>query len=199
MISYIMRTLSVAFSIFIVMDSFGNLPIFISLLKNLPEHKQKYIVFRELIIALIIIVLFYFIGGAILDFLKISEFSIQIAGGIILFLLSLNMLFPGSKEEKFPKSMEPFIVPLAIPLLAGPAVLTTVMLYANQQNISIMIPAIIIAWFFSLIVLISSSFIAKTLKDKGILALERLMGFILIMIATQMFLNGIASFISLRF
>jgi MarC family membrane protein len=180
------------------MDALGNLPIFITQLKQVPIKKQKKVVLREHIIALIIIILFYFVGKGILDFLKISDYSLQIAGGIILFILSLNMLFP-KKEDKLIIENEPFIVPLAVPLIAGPAVLTTVILFSNSYSISIMLSSIIISWLLSLIILISSSFISKVLKHKGIVAIERLMGFILIMIATQMFLAGIAGFIKLKF
>jgi MarC family membrane protein len=194
---FIYQTLSVAFSIFIVMDALGNLPIFITQLKNVPIKNQKKVVIREHLIALVIIILFYFVGRGILDFLKISTYSLQIAGGIILFILSLTMLF-STKEETFSKSKEPFIVPLAVPLIAGPAVLTTIILFSNSYSMYIMLSSITVAWFLSLIILISSSFISKILKNKGILALERLMGFILIMIATQMFLAGIASFIKLK-
>jgi multiple antibiotic resistance protein len=179
------------------MDAIGNLPIFIIQLKRVPIKNQKKVVIREHIIALSIIILFYFIGKGILDFLKISTYSLQIAGGIILFILSLNMLFP-TKEETFITYKEPFIVPLAIPLIAGPAVLTTIILFSNTYSIYIMLSSITVAWFLSLIILMSSSFISKVLKNKGILALEKLMGFILIMIATQMFLGGIAEFIKIR-
>ena len=188
-----------AFTLFLLMDSPGNIPFFLSFLKEVPAKRQKWIILRELIIALFVIILFNFLGEALLTFLQIKTSTVQVAGGIILFILSLRMIFPAVKElgiEKTPFS-EPFIVPLAIPLVAGPAVLAAVILYSNQTPLKTMTLAIFLAWGFSLLVLLSSPFLKKLLGDKGIIALERLMGLILILIAVQMFLSGFSSCLSL--
>jgi multiple antibiotic resistance protein len=131
-------------------------------------------------------------------FLKIQQDTIQIAGGIILFLLCLKMIFPPPHDatESLPHTAaEPFIVPLAVPLVAGPGVLAAVMIYARQESSSwLMLGAILIAWCASLIILIGSSWLKNVLGWRGIVAMERLMGLILTLIAIEMFLNGVSAF-----
>ena len=188
-----MTILSLAFSLFILMDSVGNIPLYISFLKHLSPERQRIVIFRELLIALFIIILFAFLGEGLMNFLHIGSHTIQVAGGLILFLLSLKMIFPPYKDpnERMPHNTEPLLVPLAVPLVAGPAVLAAVMIYAKQEpNIWKMIFAIFIAWAASLIILLSSSFLKKILGWRGITAMERLMGLILTLIAVQMFLTG---------
>lgn len=190
---------SIAFSLFLLMDSVGNIPFYISFLKGIDPHRQKVIIIRELLIALFIICLFNFIGEQLMDFLKVREDTVQIGGGIILFLLCLKMIFPNSDESVngLPHRPEPFIVPLAVPLVAGPSVLAAVMIYAKQEeNDWIILGAILMAWAASLLVLLSSSYLHKVLGWRGILALERLMGLILTLIAIQMFLNGVSGFLA---
>lgn len=190
-----------SFSLFLVMDSVGCIPLYIAILKGLPEHRQYLIILREMFVALIIMILFNFAGEALLDALNISHESISVAGGMILFILGLKMVFPSSKrDDEILKIKEPFIVPLAVPLIAGPAVLATVMLYAHQEASELkMLGAIFFAWLASLIVLLPSPYLAKKLGEKGILAIQRLMGLILILLAVQMFLNGIHDFVVTTF
>ncbi len=200
MIANLRSMFSVALSIFIVMNAIGSASIFLFFLKGIPVKRQKQIVFRELLIALFIIILFYFIGNVLLNFLNITENIVQISGGVILFLLSLKMLFPPEKAHhvevvELQKIKEPLIVPLAIPLIAGPAVLATVMLYSQQQTMFVMLGAISIAWLVSLVILILSSIISEKLGENGITAVERLMGFIMVLIAMQMFLSGVKDFL----
>jgi multiple antibiotic resistance protein len=194
-----MHVLSIAFTLFLLMDPIGNIPFYISFLKGLDPKRQRVVICRELIIALFIIILFNFVGDGLMQFLHIDNDTIQMAGGVILFLLCLKMIFPPPHDpnENLPHDAEPFIVPLAVPLVAGPAVLAAVMIYAKQEASSlIMIGAILIAWFASLLILLASSFLKHILGWRGILALERLMGLVLILIAVQMFLTGLATFIS---
>ncbi|MDP1607970.1 MAG: YhgN family NAAT transporter [Chlamydiales bacterium] len=190
---------SIAFSLFLLMDSVGNIPFYISFLKGISPHRQRIIIIRELLIALGIIMVFNFIGERLMDFLKVREDTVQISGGIILFLLALKMVFPTRHDEslnELPHTSEPFIVPLAVPLVAGPSVLAAVMIYAKQEeNHLIMLSAIFLAWTASLLILLASSFLERILGWRGILALERLMGLILTLIAIQMFLNGVSGFI----
>ena len=134
-----------------------------------------------------------------MDFLNVDNDTIQIAGGIVLFLMCLKMIFPPAKpsNEGMPHDPEPFIVPLAVPLVAGPAVLAAAMIYAKQaSNIFVMGGAILISWFVSLLILFCSSYFKRLLGRRGILAMERLMGLVLILIAVQMFLSGLATFIT---
>lgn len=191
-----MKMLSIALSLFLLMDSLGNIPFFISFLKGIPAKRQRAIIFRELAFALIIIVLFNFVGEGLMLFLNIQNDTLQIAGGLILFILSLKMIFPQSDKprENLPEGAEPLIVPLAIPLIAGPAVLASVMIYAKQEDTITVIGAIFIAWLASLLVLLSSSWLKTFLGSKGLFALERLMGLVLILIAVQMFMSGLTDF-----
>ncbi len=188
--------ISIAFALFILMDPLGNAPLFLSILKDINPKKQRKIIFRELLLALFIIIICFFIGDYFLKFIKIQEHTLLISGGIILFLVALPMIFPNflsHKEKNTPLDTEPFIVPLAIPLIAGPAVLISVILY-SQQNINTwsILGAITLAWAATTTILLSSSWIQKILKEKGLLAMERLMGLLLILISVQMFLEGIS-------
>ncbi len=193
-----MTILAAAFSFFILMDPIGNVPLFISLLKGYRPERQRKIIIRELLIALGVIFTFYLLGNYLLNALKLSQYSVLISGGIILFLISLKMIFPTEHNHAsdLPKQREPFIVPLAIPLVAGPAILAAVMLYSHQNASSwdTMI-AITIAWAASLIILLASSFLQKILGKRGIFACERLMGLLLTLIAVQMFFEGLTLYI----
>jgi len=189
----------IAISLFLVMDSVGNIPLYMSILKDIPHKRQFIIILREMVIALFVIILFNFAGDGLLRLLHIHPQTVEIAGGLILFLLSLKMIFPSEQETEssYKKIKEPFIVPLAIPLVAGPAVLATVMLFSRKvDNSFIMISAIFLSWVASLLILLSSPFLSKILKEKGLMALERLMGFILVLLAVEMFVNGVLGFSS---
>ncbi|MBS0605179.1 MAG: YhgN family NAAT transporter [Verrucomicrobia bacterium] len=191
--------LSMAFALFLLMDPIGNVPIFVSVLKDIDPARQRKIIMRELIIALIIIILFNFIGDALLGFLNVTMPTILISGGIILFLIALKMIFPGRRDPdvELPQDKEPFIVPLATPLVAGPAVLAAVMLYSGQHenDTFITLGAIVIAWAASTLILLSSALWKKLLGWRGLVACERLMGLILTLIAVQMFLEGAEMFL----
>jgi multiple antibiotic resistance protein len=194
-----MTLFSIAFSLFLLMDPIGNIPLYLGILKGINPKRQRVIIVRELFIALGIIILFAFLGNGLMDFLKIGCGTIQVAGGIILFLLCLKMIFPPPHDvhEHPPhETMEPLIVPLAVPLVAGPGVLASVMIFARQETGSlVMVGAILIAWAASLLILLCSSFLRKILGVKGIIALERLMGLILTLIAVEMFLGGLSTFL----
>ena len=193
------QMLSMAFALFLLMDPIGNVPIFVSVLKDIDPSRQRKIIMRELIIALFIIIVFNFLGDVLLDFLNVQMPTILISGGIILFLIALKMIFPGRRDPDVDISpeKEPFIVPLATPLVAGPAVLAAVMLYSGQHKTDMVITvgAIAIAWAASTLILLSSSLWKKLLGWRGLVACERLMGLILTLIAVQMFLEGTQMFL----
>jgi multiple antibiotic resistance protein len=194
-----MSLFSIAFSLFLLMDPIGNIPLYISFLKKLEPRRQRVVIMREMVIALFIIILFNFLGDALMQFLHVEKDTIQIAGGIILFLICLKMIFPAehNPNEDLPHETEPFIVPLAVPLVAGPSVLAAVMIYTKQEmNQWVMMGAILLAWGASLVILMGSSLLKNVLGWRGILALERLMGLILTLIAVQMFLSGLHSFMN---
>ena len=136
-------------------------------------------------------------GDNFLRALDISHETIFLAGGIVLFVMSLKLLFPegGSLLESLSVDGDPLIFPLAIPLIAGPSVLAAVMIYSHQvENWKVLYLAIFLAWLVSLIILMSSTFLQKCFGERGIKAMERLMGLILMLIAINMFLEGVSLF-----
>ena len=182
--------LSLTLALFLLMDSIGNIPVFLSLLKAFPKEKQQRIIFRELCIALGLLLLFFFLGTEILSFLHIEPPTVFLGGGIILFLIALRMLFPSDPKEEIAIT-DPLIVPLAIPLVAGPASLAAVMIYAKKGlMMSVVVGAILFAWGLSTCLLVYASSLQKMLGERGMRALERIMGFLLILLAIQMFLDG---------
>ncbi len=185
--------ISTALSFFLLMDSVGNVPIYVAILKNVDTRRALWIVFREMCIALIIILLFAFFGNQLLSYLNISHETIYISGGIVLFMISIKMLFPEklSIADCLCVGGEPFIFPLALPLVSGPSILAAVMIYSKElESKWTLLSALFAAWLVTLLILLSSPFVKKWLGEKGLLALERLMGFLLILIAVNMVLNG---------
>jgi len=189
--------LSVAFPLFLIMDPVGNMPLFLALLKNKSSKQQRQIMMRELLIALVFIVGFYFVGHVILDYLKIEDSTIRIAGGIILFLLSMKMIFPQIEKNNAEMSdSDPYIVPIAIPLIAGPALIAAVSLYAHQiNNHIILLLAILLAWLANVVIYMFMPFLKAVLKERGLKACERLMGLLLMLMSIQMLLDGIRLYI----
>lgn len=187
---------SLSFSLFLLMDPIGNVPIFLSILKKIDPKRARIIILRELLIALGIIILFTFIGAPLLKIIGVAPYTVMIAGGIILFILSLNMIFPSTDSSlSFPVHKEPLIVPLAIPLVAGPAVLAAVILYSYEEKVLVTIFSIIVAWIASTIILLISASLRKFLGERGLLACERLMGLLVILIAVEMFLKGLTKYL----
>lgn len=195
--------LSVSTTLFLLMDPFGNLPIFTSILKSFSNRKQILIVIREMLIALIIMITFLFTGKYIFSFLGLRIESISISGSIILFLISISMMFPDlnnttcSNINKIYK--EPFILPLATPLVAGPSVLSNIIVLSEKYNYQLnrLLLSLIISWFFATLILISSNIFFRLIGNKGMEALEKFMGLVLIIISVQMFLDGMNNYILL--
>ncbi len=189
-----------ALALFLLMDAVGNIPFFISLLKGIPAHHQRKIILRELLIALGIMILFNYVGHVFLEMLEVTQYAVLISGGIILFLIALKMIFPSSNdlEPHSAAEKEPFIVPLAIPLVAGPAVLAAIMLYSREEPRLSCLIAIICAWVVTTLILLSSSFLNRVLGKRGIIACERLMGLVLTMVSVQMFLEGLTQYLTAR-
>ncbi len=191
-----MDLFSIATTIFLIMDPFGNFPVVNYLLKNYNEKKKLNILLRELLIAFVIIVLFIIFGKTIMTFLAIKEESISIAGGIILFLIALKMIFP-SNSPIFGENSELFIVPIAIPMIAGPSLLATLILFSTKYGIMKIFLASLIAWFFTSMVLVLLLKFKKFIPDKIFNAIEKLMGMILIILSIQMLLDGIKNYLHL--
>ena len=185
--------LTIAAAIFFVINATGQIPLFLAMLARFEQKRQLQIIFREMCVALAILLLFTFFGDNILRVLGITRSIIAIAGGVLLFLISLSMIFPksGSDQEKA-LTQEPMIIPLAIPVITGPGAITTVMLYAHETGSELLVAgAAIAAWIPSVIVLLLGSYIKKILGQKGLVAVERLGGMLVCLIGTQMLSNGI--------
>lgn len=191
-----MDILSATILLFLILDPLGNIPIFLSYLEK--SNKRYRTLARELIIALVILYLFLFFGQKILAALNLKQESVSISGAIILFIIAIRMIFPSSKQYGDEEiEGDPLVVPLAIPLVAGPSILATLILLVSQypdklMDLSI---ALFIAWFLSAIILFSAIAMQNYLGKRGMIAIERLMGMVLIAIAVQMFLDGIKTFL----
>lgn len=181
----------------LIMDPLGNLPIFMSILKNLEPKRRRIVLLREMTVALIIMLLFLFAGEKILTLLNLKTETVSISGGIILFLIAIKMIFPSHhhETEKPYVREEPFLVPLAIPLVAGPSLLATLIVLSHEylNKIIYLTGSLLIAWTCTVVILLLSNMFLRLFGAKGVDALERLMGLILIMLSTQMFLDGIKS------
>lgn len=187
---------TVTFALFLLMNPIGNVPIYLALLKEIAPKRQAQIILRELTMALAILLLFQFVGQGLLNLLGVKKDALLIAGGLILLIIAMRMIFPPERSSLkiTEKKEEPFLVPLAIPLVAGPAILSAIIVYSNEVPTLPLTFAILFAWALVTLILISAPVLLKILKERGILACERLMGLILILIASQMFLNGLRIF-----
>ena len=185
-----------------VIDPIGNIPFFLSALKDEEPGRQREIILRELVIALLILVVFLFAGRWVLNALQISEPALTVSGGVLLFLIALRMVFPASQSSfREEVSGEPFIVPLAIPYVAGPSALATELLLMSREpeRWPTWLLALLMAWLATSIIILSGSYLRRHLGEKGLLAMERLMGMVLVTVAIQMLLGGIrVSFTGLR-
>ena len=190
--------ISSVITIALVMDGFGNIPLFIAALKKVAPERRKIVLIRELVIALVIMVAFLFMGKWFLRAFGIQEYSLSIAGGIILFIISVKLVFGNEEEPKNdPKEDEPFIVPLAIPLVAGPAALSMVMITAAQHPKWLTLGAVVVASVINSVILMSSFPLSNLLGKRGLAAIERLTGMILILMSVDMVMSGISTFVNL--
>lgn len=188
-----MDTLSATLLLLTIMDPLGNVANFIAGLRPVPPEQRMKVIARELLIALVILLVFLFTGPKLLSFLHLTQEALYISGGVVLFLIALKMIFPPARHEADDPQIEPFIVPLATPMIAGPSVLATllVLVSAHPEQMGRWLVALLIAWGITAAVLLCSPAIARVLKEKGSMAVERLMGMLLVMVAVQMLLNGI--------
>ncbi|MFO7962531.1 MAG: MarC family protein [Desulfobacterales bacterium] len=189
-----MTVVSAAILLFLVMDPFGNIPVFMSILKLVPPERRQRIIFRELLIALFVLVVFLFAGPYFLNIMHISEPSLRIAGGIVLFLIAIKMVF-GEMESMFKGSPqgEPLIVPLAVPAIAGPSAMGTILLLMGREpsRLPEWMLSLFLAWLASAVILLLSSKLYRILGEKVLNAVESLMGLILTAISVELLLQGI--------
>ena len=194
-----MDIVAAATLLFLTMDPLGNIPIFLSVLESVPAERRTRVVLRELLLALIVLLLFLFFGSNILSAMHLSQQSIQVAGGIILFLIAIKMLFPVPRTMQIEEEIdgEPLLVPLAIPMVAGPSAIATLLIISNEQPDRMLdwTIAVFIAWLATTIILLPAAWLKKVLGKRGLIATERLMGMLLVAIAVQMFLEGVAGFL----
>lgn len=195
-----MTILSASLLLFLILDPLGNIPVFLSVLKPLAPQRQRVVLIRELLIALFVLMAFLWGGKYFLEMMHLRQESVAIAGGIVLFLIGIRMIFPRPEGlmGEIPGG-EPFIVPLAIPLVAGPSGMAAVMLMGSNEpeRLADWSLALILAWGATAIILFSATLLYKWLGRRVLTAVERLMGMLLVAISVQMFLDGIRSYLFL--
>ena len=195
-----MTVLSAALLLFLILDPLGNIPVFLSVLKPLAPRRQRAVLVRELLIALGVLMGFLWGGKYALEMMHLRQESVQIAGGIVLFLIGIRMIFPRPEGlmGELPGG-EPFIVPLAIPLVAGPSGMAAVMLMGSNEpgRLWDWSLALMIAWGATAVILFSATVLYKWMGRSALIAIERLMGMLLVAISVQMFLDGIGTYLKL--
>ena len=193
-----MEILSISVTLFLIMDPFGNIPIFLSILDKVPAKRRRRVLVRELFIALAVIIGTILCGRYIMEFLGLRQESVSIAGGIILFIIALRMVFPARHVQGEPEiDGEPLLVPLAVPLIAGPSLLAVLLLFATAEpgRLEDLFFAAASAWLATFVVLLASTFLLRFLTKRGLVAVERLMGMVLVALAVQLFLDGVANYL----
>ncbi len=191
--------LAQALPLFFILDPFAAVGIVSTLIKRFDTKKQNQILRREVFFALLIMLFFYGFGTIFLDILGVSQAAVQITGGIIFFLFALNLLFPGESPIQFDSTHEPFLVPVATPLIAGPSCLATIILYAHGATPTwVDLSAIAVAWAASGLIILLAPKIVYWIGDIGTKVLEQIVGLICAMIAIEMFLSGIERFFELN-
>ena len=193
-----MTTVSAALLLFLILDPLGNIPVFLSLLKPLSATRRRVVLLRELLIALGVLFGFLWGGIYVLQMMHLRQESVSIAGGIVLFLIGLKMIFP-SPEGMFGEAPEgePFIVPMAIPLVAGPSGMASVMLLGSQEpeRMADWSLALLLAWVGTAAILFSATYLYKVLGQPVLIAIERLMGMLLVAISVQMLMDGVVTYL----
>lgn len=193
-----MKILSVSVTLFLIMDPFGNIPVFLPILRRVPPERRRAVLVRELLLALVVIMAFIFGGRYAMSFLGLKEEAVSIAGGIILFLIAVRMVFPSGKvHADGDLEGEPLLVPLAIPLIAGPSLLAVLLLFssAGPGALPDLLLAALLAWAATFVVIMSSTLVVRFLTRRGVIAVERLMGMVLVALAVQLFLDGLSVYL----
>ena len=190
-----MTIYSAAIMLFLVMDPFGNTPVFLSVLSHVDPERRGKIIIRELLIALTFLIFFLFFGKFILAGMHITEPAMGIAGGTILFLIAIKMIFSSSSElfSHNSEKEEPLVVPLAVPLVAGPSSISAVILMMAREPARWIdwLIALICAWIISGVILLFSEKIGRIAGNRALIAVERLMGILLTVVSVEMIIVGI--------
>jgi MarC family membrane protein len=180
----------------LITDPSGNIPIFANALKHVSPARRPRVILREISIAFVLLLTFMFVGQRFLQVMNLSELALQIGGGVILFLIALRMVFPPPEGVELEQMTEPLIVPLAVPAVAGPSALATVLLLVSQQPEKRWewIGALVVTMTVSAVVLVSAERIQRVIGHRPVQAMERLMGLVLVSVAIEMLLRGIKTF-----
>ncbi len=190
--------ISAAFTFILVMDPLGNVPLFLASLKNTAPERRQWVILRECLIALVVMVSFLFAGRGLLNLLHVDDAALKAAGGVILLLISIRMVFP-TPERNLTEPVthdEPFIVPLAVPYMAGPSLLAVIVVFVSQSPESLpwYLGGLVASWAISTVVLYFSGFLQRVVGERALVAVERLMGMILVLLAVQMMFEGTKAF-----
>ena len=180
----------------LITDPVGNIPVFANALKHVAPQRRAKVILREISIAFLLLLTFMFVGEGFLRVMNLSDLSLQIGGGVILFLIALRMVFPPPAAQETEQLVEPLIVPLAIPAIAGPSALATVLLLVSQQPERRMewVAALCVTMLISAVVLVSAERIQRLIGNRLTTAVERLMGLVLVSVAIEMMLRGAKTF-----
>lgn len=187
-----MTIFTIALTFFLICNPIGNSPAILALIKDFDFARQKQIAFREAMIALALALFFQYFGSIFLQSLNIQTYSLTITGGILLLFVALSMIFsftsnPETKQTK----AEPFIVPIAMPIIAGPGLFATIMIFAqNEQNNLKITAALLLAWIGVTAVMTFAPYLQKILGKRGLAAMEQLMGMILLLISVDLIVKG---------
>lgn len=191
-----MSIFNIALTLFLVANPIGNSPAIIALIKDFDFEVQKKIMFRESLFALLIALFFQYFGELFLGHLNIQNYTVSLCGGVLLLMVALNMIFsPSVSNTVTLKRKEPLIVPIATPLISGPALLTIIMLFTQKEDPFKISLAILISWIAVGGLLMFAPYLQKILHRRGLGALEQLMGMILSMMAVEMIVQGLTLFI----
>ncbi len=194
-----MSILSAAITLFLMMDPIGNVPLFSALLKDVEPRRRRRVILRENLIALAMLLVFLLFGPTIMGLMHVQREALSIAGGIVLLIVSLEMIFPGRRSGYHDPTVsgEPFIVPMAIPLIAGPSTMAVLMLMATNEPLRRQewTVALLAAWTVGLVILLLSTQLRLMLGQRGVVAIERLMGMVLLVLSVQMTMTGLQTFL----
>lgn len=190
-----MDMIQAALLLFMVIDPLGNVPLFVAALRDVPPARHRLIIARELLIALGLLLAVLFAGKPMMAYLGLSQSALGIAGGVVLFIIGLRMIFPvqggifGDEEV----AGEPLVVPLAVPLVAGPSAVATLMLLAGRdpERLGTWTMSLLAAWVAAAIILLAAPWVAKVLGRRMLNASERLLGMLLVAMSVQQFLDGL--------
>lgn len=191
--------LSTAILLIFVLDPFGNVPVLLSILKDIEIKRSRVIIIRELLIGLGILLVFLFLGKSFLGIFGLEAEAVQLSGALIFFVIGIKMIFPGNSGSSslYGSKGEPFIVPIAMPLVAGPSALATLLVLtkSNPDHTLSLFISLLLAWLIASVIMYLAPFLHKILTNRALIALERLMGMLLLMLSVQMFIDGIRGLI----